>query len=441
VRRLQFYMLMVFLCSSPFVPFVARQLREAIGSHVVVVLFWVIAASILYGLTLIALMNSTPRASGSTNILDAAIGLYALVIFVQMANGHLPSYQYALRGLFESGQWILAYILARFVISNHRRGGQFLTLVAVTVSLQALYGVLALWIGVERIDPLMIQLSTHAHALFTYRAVGMLGSPFSFGLLCAMGVVVALIRGASSSRATWRLAMALALLGSTAGVVASGSRTSMFAIGVAVLVWLGVGASRKRGLKCARKGRRRMLAYTVVSALFLLVLASAFLPMAGGSYYTRQMLTLADPLTVDSMVARFDMWGRLAPVILADPWGRGIGSLGNATYLYGEVVGLTVADNQYLEVAVETGVIGLTLLVAILAAACAYSLRLAASGSSLGLAALLACVAVIIAGIAGPPLKAFPANILFGCLLGAMSGEYSRWRRSRRESARAGAEA
>jgi O-antigen ligase len=208
----------------------------------------------------------------------------------------------------------------------------------------------------------------------------------------------------------------------------------MFAIGLAVLVWLGVGAFRKRRSKRARRDRRHMLAYAVASALLLLVLASALLPVDGGSYYTRQMLTLAHPLTDRNMTARLDMWGRLAPVILANPWGWGVGSLGSATYRYGEVVGLRVADNQYLEVAVETGLVGLTLFVAILAAACAYSLRLAARGSSLGLAALLACWVVAIAGIAGPPLKAFPANILFGCLLGAMSGEYSRWRRSRRAS-------
>lgn len=435
MRRLQFYMLMILLCSSPFVSFVAGQLREAIGSRAIIVLFWVMAASILYALTLVALMSNAPRTGGGANILDAAVGLYALLICVQMANGHLPSHQYALRGLFESGQWILFYILARLVISSHKRGGQFLKLVTMIAALQAVYGLFALWIGVERIDPLMIQLSTHAPAMFVYRAVGMLGSPFGFGLLCAMGVAVTLSHGASTtSRAMGRTAMALALLGLIAGIIASGSTTSMFAIGLSLLVWLGVGASRRREPKRARRGRRRMLAYTVVSALFLLVLASTFLPMDGGDYYMRQLMTVAHPLTDRNMLARFDMWGILAPAILANPWGWGIGSLGSATYRYGEIVGLHVADNQYLEVAVETGVIGLTLLVAILAAACAYSLKLVASGSSLGLAALLACVVVTIAGIAGPPFKAFPANILFGCLLGAMSGEYSRWRRSRRTS-------
>jgi O-antigen ligase len=193
------------------------------------------------------------------------------------------------------------------------------------------------------------------------RAQGFFYEAGTLGNLCAFFlemIAVAMFR----PRAARPLSLLAMLTGGTAlasALVLSYSRSSLLNLAVAlgVLVWL----NRDR----IRPGRL-MAASTILGAAAAVVFAKVF-PIFAQAYWDRiahsALFFFESPDQVLS--GRLQNWRLLADFLLAHPWHALLG-VGYKTLPYSNFVGAgTIADNMYLSLLAETGVVGLIALLAL----------------------------------------------------------------------------
>lgn len=223
----------------------------------------------------------------------------------------------------------------------------------------------------------------------TGRLSGGAVDPNALGLLCGLGLVVALARlGTESARRLLAAGMTLLL---TAGLLLSGSRSGLLAAGLGLLVMV---------LSPERSGRRRLALWAVALALLVAaaVVALRGVPGSTGSRLS-QMLDAstsveyrasARPLLWESAIRLF----RRHPVAGA---GLGAFSWQLPDLLAERGRALPMRDNPgnaYLQALAETGAIGFLLTVAFALAL----LRFAWSGSEGAGAAVAAFLVALLAG-------------------------------------------
>jgi O-antigen ligase len=196
------------------------------------------------------------------------------------------------------------------------------------------------------------------------RAQGFFYEAGTLGNLCAFFlemIAVAIFR----SRAARPLSLLAMLTGGTAlasALVLSYSRSSLLnlAVALAVLVWL----NRDR-----IRPSRLIAASAVFGAAAAVILAKVF-PTFAQAYWDR--VTYSAQFFFESpdyvLSGRLQSWRLLADFLLAHPWHALLG-VGYKTLPYSDFVGAeTIADNMYLSLLAETGVVGLIALLALSAA-------------------------------------------------------------------------
>ncbi len=142
-------------------------------------------------------------------------------------------------------------------------------------------------------------------------------------------------------------------------LVASYSRASLVAVLVA-LTMLAI-VERKRWMK------PRALAAVAGGAALVALLIALALPEFARSYWARIVFSLDNAVTRPDRVlsGRLDNWSVLAAFIAEHPWQTMLG-IGYKTLPYTTYVGKPlIADNMYLSALVETGVLGLSALMAL----------------------------------------------------------------------------
>lgn len=187
------------------------------------------------------------------------------------------------------------------------------------------------------------------------------------GILVVVGLALALlaepggrltlesVRSAIVDRA-WALPRllslgAIAVVG-TCGIVLSASR------GAAMALFVGV---------CVLLPWRRARTFVPVAAVLLLVggLAVGVAAWLGREESTLQTAFFAQGQRDPSLALRSDVWGRTCRIILDHPWtGTGLGTFAHAYASYdreGEWLGTSQAHNDYLQLASESGLVGMLL--------------------------------------------------------------------------------
>jgi hypothetical protein len=144
-----------------------------------------------------------------------------------------------------------------------------------------------------------------------------------------------------------------------AALVASYSRASLVAVLVALTALAIV--ERKRWMK-----RRALAAVAGCAALVALLIAVA-LPEFAHSYWARIVFSFDNAVSRPDRVlsGRLDNWSVLAAFVAEHPWQTMLG-IGYKTLPYTTYLGKPlIADNMYLSALVETGVLGLSALIAL----------------------------------------------------------------------------
>jgi hypothetical protein len=130
---------------------------------------------------------------------------------------------------------------------------------------------------------------------------------------------------------------------------------------------------------------------------------------------------LGDPFSDRNLRFRFAFWAEFAGYIAQRPLvGYGTGAAADGFDHFYEGTGRQNFEPHsiYFKAALELGLGGLLLMLAILATAGWLALRVARRGELVGLVGVGIVVMFVVAGLTGPMLDAYPANLLFWATLG-----------------------
>ena len=199
----------------------------------------------------------------------------------------------------------------------------------------------------------------------------------NFSAFFLMGAVVALA-GRRPLRIFSPMALRCGLAVFSAALLLSFSRSSVVCAALAVMVLAILERHRWQG-------RRALVAVVILIPVAAGVFALA-LPEVAGAYWARVGFTLDRLLLSPDRVlsGRLESWGAIAGFIAEHPWQTLLG-IGYKTLPYTEYLGKPViADNMYLSLLVETGLLGLVALVALNVAILSTCYRAMRKGSFYG---------------------------------------------------------
>jgi O-antigen ligase/polysaccharide polymerase Wzy-like membrane protein len=210
------------------------------------------------------------------------------------------------------------------------------------------------------------------------RAQGVFYEASTLGNFCAFFLVMIAVAmsGPKSVSPIARRSMFFGGAVLSAALVFSYSRGSLINVVVAVLALLYL---RRERVNFRRLALASMLILTAAA-----VTVYGVFPSFAQNYWTRLSLSFENFFSATNGIlsGRLDSWGLLAGFLADQPW-HALAGIGYKTLPYSDFVGRgVVADNMYLSLLVETGVIGLAVFLAFNAAVLRASWRAARSVDS-----------------------------------------------------------
>jgi O-antigen ligase len=204
------------------------------------------------------------------------------------------------------------------------------------------------------------------------RAQGVFYEASTLGNFCAFFLVMALVTFVSSraARPCSRTEAALGTVVLGAALIFSYSRGSLLNVVCACVA-----------LICLRVRNATVVVSICLALIGTLALIHFALPAFGESYWTRIQASFLHIQSAPdgTLSGRLSSWGAVLEFVKLHPWQAAFG-VGYKTLPYSAVAGhLTIVDNTYLDLLVETGVLGLFTFVALTSQILKYSLRAAKS--------------------------------------------------------------
>lgn len=372
------------------------------------------------------------------SILDILVISFFILDFVQIFNPYLAAlddplfFEIGLRGFQQRSFFGLVYFVIRWLKIPVFRFNTIVRIFTYSTAFGSIYALLQQFFLFTFLESKFrsdqIALDPLLEAQYLARAVGLLGSPYTFGLISATGFVCAiyLLNTVSLSKSEKLIVTACVLLNGAA-IVVSGSRSTYLALLVvsAFLIFL----MRLSFFSLVRRSLSTICA--VVVTLFLLIL---FFPESVPVEYSieriksvSQIFTSDDSLKDNNFKVRRDNIAASESMILSNPFGYGTGIFNGGSNPDGlvSVNGYaTFMDNEFVVLALELGIAGVLLFCAITAVAL-HRCRLALKyqywrNRSRVLAALI--IICPVASVGGQWLAAYPINIIFWAVLGLIAG-------------------
>lgn len=349
--------------------------------------------------------------------LSILIGAYILLSLLEIANPNVPSLGAGIEGFRKSALTMVAFFIVRY--SGDSDPFRFVRIVAIG-SIPAF-----LWAARQVVAPLQIEyniISTSGVASYSFHSSGALrafaptAGPFHLGLLAACVLVIALVVSRSADRSRWWMALgclAAAVLGAT--LTRGNVIAAMFAVAVVVLGWPSLRASVRSLAPAAL-----LVAFIAVGSVSAVAVST--IEKAGGSVPPDQVVTdVGGQFDDGNLLSRLGFWKDFAKDIGAKPiFGYGTSSAADG---FGHYYANTTSKNfnphsLYLKPALEFGLVGLAMFLAILGAALVVGRRVLRTDRTIGLIFLGMLTAVTVSGVTGPMLDAYPVNLLFWAMFG-----------------------
>ena len=376
------------------------------------------------------------------NLLDLLVAVFFLLNLVQVFNPYLDAVNdrqhliVGLRGFWQRSFFGLTYFVMRGLGPAAIRFDTIARVLAYSIALSGLYALVQQLWGFDILETqhraaILAARGHLAVAMYEARGVGFLNSPFTFGLVSAMGFVCSLyvLMAASRSRRGRFLALACALINGV-GVLLSGSRSTLLGLSGAFVI-LAVWVPWGRLLGLAWRLKRPAVGLAVGVAVLVIAFPDST-PVRHGLVQVQSMgqvvqLVVAPSQVSDvNFVVRQELARGTLPLIVKNPWGYGSGIFtGSANPGLVDVEGYaTWTDNEFSSLALELGVVAVFLLlgiVAIMLRRCRRALRHPDLRNQAVFLAILVLVCPI-GGFGGQWLTAYPANVLFWVFAGTIAG-------------------
>src|SRR5712664_1124021 len=325
------------------------------------------------------LLGVQGKLSFRLSILDILVLSFFILDFIQVFNPYLGAFDnqdfliIGLRGLQQRSFLGLVYFVIRWLDISSLRFSTIVRVLTYSIAFGSLYALIQqLFVfdllesayRLEQIakDPLL-------EDQFLLRAVGFLGSPFTFGLISATGLVcgIYLRNAVLLSKNEKLLSMACVVLNGAA-VIISGSRSTYFSLIVmcAILAFF----MRTPLFLFAWHARRMIIAAMVcLTALFIM-----FPDSAPAKFSIERMSSLDEifasneSITDYNFIVRRELIAASGSMILDNPLGYGAGIFNGGSNPDGlvQVKGYsTFMDNEFVGLALELGIQGVLLFVVI----------------------------------------------------------------------------
>ena len=325
---------------------------------------------------------------------------------------------------------LLAYFIGLYAIRTRRDVHQLLIWISVVAVVIAAYGLKQVLVGFSDLEYTWVIefVGRDSNSWFPggdyLRIFSALASPFDLATFMMMSILLLMpmVKWVSSGKVLWALLltlMATLMLGTLFATANRGAWVGL-AGGMATIVALsGARGWRSLALRC-------MLVALVVIALAVAFFVIIF-PLVSGSFppeLARRVQSLQDPFDNPEMRYRFRAWREAIDFTLCNPLGKGLGTTGYLAKRF-ELGQFGAVDDVYIKVLVETGWIGLGVLLwvfyTIYKVGISMYFRLQDTFLRAAMVSILGVVSsVAIYGIVIPVLETQMSSFCFWFLVGAM---------------------
>lgn len=354
--------------------------------------------------------------------IDVAILGYALMSALWIAHPNVPNMTVGLEGFRKAGFPIIAYVIVRAAALSDV--GLIARIVAIGSTAAFLWGIRQFFFPLP-LDFAIVSSSGISSDTFMQaghlRSFSPTSGPFHLGMLAGVSGIAGLILAWRSSR-RWIIPAAIALVAlalTLARAIWIGT-----AIGMAATLLPALDMTRARrlmGRSDPRPGRRSVAALVGLVILGLGLVAFVLPASMGADRWMGLLRSIIDPLNDRNLQLRFGYWAQFVDAIRANPLvGYGTSAAADG---FGSIYAITGAryfypHSIYFKPFLELGILGFALFVTALAgiAVCAWhGARTHTASGAIGLGTV---VLVLVSGLTGPMLDAYPFNVLFWSVAG-----------------------
>lgn len=355
--------------------------------------------------------------------IDLLVIVFIGIAAVWMFHPNIPSFAAGLEGFRKFAFVLLGFLIGRYWFRTRESLIFLIKVLIIPVTLIAVYGIKQ-YLLPSSIDFRLIQLSTGSPTTYLMgghiRAFSTLSGPFHLGILLVASSLLILAFYLAKVRQSV-LIMGSLFLVQVLALVMTVTKSNMFALiaGSLVLIFL----LTKNPVRTAF----RLIVIGIVGLILVWIIYQATADNDQFRTVHQGIQDLINPTQAQTMLFRLELWQEeVIPLMLASPWsGYGTGSAGEGLGFYFENTKSTyiAAHNQFFKVIFEIGIPGLFVFIIILGLTFLMLLRnhrrlkepFFVAFNAWAMAYL---VAVLVAGVAGPILDAYPINLLFWMILG-----------------------
>jgi hypothetical protein len=385
----------------------------------------------------IYLLRLTGQIRCRFSLLDVIVLSFMVLDFIQVFNPYLAaltdqrSLIIGLRGFWQRSFMGLVYFVVRWLDIKSVRFNTIIRIFAYSTAVGSLYAIvqqLYLFDSLEtayRAEQIAQDLSMQG--LYNLRATGFLGSPYTFGLMCATGFVSGiylLTCGIYSKKE--KLICIASVLFNGAGIILSGSRSTYFALIVMCVFMVLI---MRLSLFSAVFHSLNSIIVVIVALSLVFIIYPDFRPV---QYSLDRLKTIAQVFVPDSAITDSNFITRQElniaglSMIIENPFGYGSGIFNGGSNPDREVTVhgySTFMDNEFIGLTLELGVIGVLLFLTILGVALQRCHRALGEPTLRNQARILAALVLIapLSGVGGQWLAEYPVNIIFWVVLGLIA--------------------
>lgn len=364
----------------------------------------------------------------NVGFLDLLALLFIFIAVIEIFNPNIPSFQAGIEGFRKFSFMMIGFFIGRYVVETVTAIKRIVWVILIVSFILALYGIKQYMIPTA-LDYRLIDLSNASRVTFMMgghiRAFSTLSGPFHLGIYLVVSILL-LLAIFLRNRRFWFLALILGIPQIIALLMTvTKSNWGALIAGGMVLIFLS-----------ARRPLRLFLRMTLLSIVAIgLIFGALQVTQSIPEFRTLNtgLLALINPLSAPTFVLRLDLWRDTVLPLIGEAIliGYGTGSAGEGLsnlFLNTNRIYVT-SHNLLFKIQLELGIIGLILFLIFLSFCILHIWRANRSLKNPFLLvirdwSIAITVAILVSGLTGAILDAYPINLLYWLIIGVSTRLY-----------------
>lgn len=350
------------------------------------------------------------------SFLDVMVFLFIALAAAQMFNTYVPDFSIAMEGFRFTAYQGVGFFIARFIMKSKKQIKQLMLVTCYSATLVAFYGIKQFFLPAS-IDLRVTQYLPGSTPVYymggtmfnQMRAFSTMSGPFHLGIYIVLVMLLLLCLFQCYKR---RIVLVGVMIAMVVTLLLNATRSNWIGLIGGLFCYLFLQIMEKRIVLSLR------VLISVCASLIAIFVVLRALPYFPSVYeYILSVVNIAEN---PHLVGRIASWeDTFLPLVLKNPFGYGTGTALDTFMIY-------ITHNWYVKIAIEMGLLGLTLFVAILLSSFILGLRtyrkLRDNFLKMTNVWILSfIVAISVVGLGVPIFDVYPANLYFWFLVGLMS--------------------